>query len=66
LLQARSGTAHAVFADVCSDADNKRMADTAVEQFGGLNAAFINAGIVTDVTLSQVSSILQCTTFMGL
>eukprot|EP00953_Heterococcus_sp_UTEX-ZZ885_P037505 19266-Heterococcus_DN1.PRE.1 len=54
-VQARSGTAHAVFADVCSDADNKRMADTAVEQFGGLNAAFINAGIVTDVTLSQVT-----------
>jgi NAD(P)-dependent dehydrogenase (short-subunit alcohol dehydrogenase family) len=46
----------AVFADVCSDADNKRMVDTAVKQFGGLNVAFINAGIVTEVTLSQVTS----------
>ena len=46
LIAAAGGTAIAVAADIASEADNKAMFDAAEQAFGGVDAAFLNAGIL--------------------
>lgn len=44
MIAAEGGTAFACRVDVSQEADNERMVQETIERFGGLDAAFLNAG----------------------
>jgi NAD(P)-dependent dehydrogenase (short-subunit alcohol dehydrogenase family) len=46
LIEAAGGTALAVTADIASEADNARMFDAAIDAYGGIDMAFLNAGML--------------------
>jgi NAD(P)-dependent dehydrogenase (short-subunit alcohol dehydrogenase family) len=56
LIKEAGGEAHAVVADVGSDADNKRIVDTALDLFGRLDISFVNAGTYGGAGFSEVST----------
>jgi NAD(P)-dependent dehydrogenase (short-subunit alcohol dehydrogenase family) len=46
LIAARGGQAVAICADIASEQDNRAMFDLAEERFGGIDAVFLNAGMI--------------------
>jgi NAD(P)-dependent dehydrogenase (short-subunit alcohol dehydrogenase family) len=56
LIKEAGGEVHAVVADVGSDADNKRIVDTALELYGRVDLSFVNAGSVGMAGFSEVST----------
>jgi NAD(P)-dependent dehydrogenase (short-subunit alcohol dehydrogenase family) len=57
LIKEAGGEVHAVAADVGSDADNKRIVDTALELFGRVDISFVNAGTIGMAGFSEVSTL---------
>jgi NAD(P)-dependent dehydrogenase (short-subunit alcohol dehydrogenase family) len=56
LIKEAGGEAHAVVADVGSDADNKRIVDAALELYSRLDISFVNAGTLGVAGFSEVST----------
>eukprot|EP00953_Heterococcus_sp_UTEX-ZZ885_P027154 14608-Heterococcus_DN1.PRE.1 len=63
LIKDAGGEVHAVAADVGSDADNKRIVDTALELYGRLDISFVNAGTVGMAGFSEVTDEIIDTVF---
>ena len=75
LIEAAGGTAVAITADIASEDDNQRMFDLAEQQFGGIDMAFLNAGMlqpyipIEDVTTALFDRIIAVNlrgTFLGI
>jgi NADPH:quinone reductase-like Zn-dependent oxidoreductase len=58
LIKEAGGEVHAVAANVGSDADNKRIVDTALELYGRVDISFVNAGTYGGAGFSEAST--QC------
>lgn len=74
LIEAAGGQAVAVTADIASEADNARMFDTAEQTWGGIDMAFLNAGMLQpyipleEVTVALFDKIIAVNlrgTFLG-
>lgn len=59
LIETAGGRALAVSADIAGEADNQRMFDAAEQAFGGVDMAFLNAGMLQPyIPLDQVTTAL--------
>lgn len=74
LVEAAGGIALAVTADIASEADNARMFDAATDAYGGIDMAFLNAGMLQpyipleEVTVALFDKIIAVNlrgTFLG-
>eukprot|EP00953_Heterococcus_sp_UTEX-ZZ885_P002423 1816-Heterococcus_DN1.PRE.3 len=54
-IKAKDGEAYGIAADVGKDSDNKRIVDETVEKYGRLDVSFINAGMPSKATFSEVA-----------
>eukprot|EP00953_Heterococcus_sp_UTEX-ZZ885_P037507 19267-Heterococcus_DN1.PRE.2 len=63
LIKEAGGEVHTVAADVGSDANNKRIVDTALELYGRVDLSFVNAGTIGMAGFSEVTDDLMDTVF---
>lgn len=54
-VQASGGEGITVVADVSSEADNKRIVDTALEKYGKITTAFLNAGTLGGAPFAEIT-----------